>query len=158
MISAADVMFEIARDGDARSIKVVKQKEGLDDVEFGFRLITTVLGTTELTEEDVAEGITEGDPITSCYVEYCAIDVPEKDRKLSVNQQYIIDIARKSFEDAWFNADNFLDFCMECYEDDTGFANKQDKSNKKLSFKRVIKDPKMFEKHPDNQLQIRIKL
>lgn len=57
--AAADTELEITRDGDARAIKVSKQKDGEDGRFWRFKLKPIDLGTDQ-----------DGDPITSCIVEY----------------------------------------------------------------------------------------
>jgi AAA domain len=56
--SAMDACLAVSRDGDRRSFKVAKSREGIDGEEQAFKLVPVELG------EDA-----DGDPITSCVVE-----------------------------------------------------------------------------------------
>jgi hypothetical protein len=56
---AMDCELEIQRDGDQRTLRVSKQKDGEDGAGWGFRLNQVSLGTD-----------LDGDPITSCVVEW----------------------------------------------------------------------------------------
>ena len=60
--AGADTEIEISREGDVRKIRVSKQKDGLDGIELGFRLVTVPLGIDE-----------DGDVIDSCVVEEAEI-------------------------------------------------------------------------------------
>lgn len=62
--AALDTIIEVTRDGDRRSWKLIKSKDGVDGIEHPFRLDVVELGTDD-----------DGDPITSCVV------VPEMDAK-----------------------------------------------------------------------------
>lgn len=55
--AAADAELEVARNDNDRALKVSKQKDGEEGQEYGFQLVTIVLGHDE-----------DGDPITSCAV------------------------------------------------------------------------------------------
>lgn len=55
----SDLVLEVNRAQDMRSVTVMKVKDGQDGEEFGFKLNTVVLGQDE-----------DGDDITSCTVEY----------------------------------------------------------------------------------------
>lgn len=55
----SDLVLEVNRAQDLRSVTVAKVKDGQDGEEFGFKLNTVVLGQDE-----------DGDDITSCTVEY----------------------------------------------------------------------------------------
>lgn len=55
----SDLVLEVNRAQDLRSVTVMKVKDGQDGEEFGFKLNTVVLGQDE-----------DGDDITSCTVEY----------------------------------------------------------------------------------------
>lgn len=57
--AACDVELEVLRNGNQRSFKVSKSKDGRDGDEVAFKLNTVVLGEDE-----------DGDDITSCVVEY----------------------------------------------------------------------------------------
>lgn len=57
LFAALDVVMEITREGDARSWKIAKNKDGKETDDFGFELAPVVIG------EDY-----EGDEITSCVV------------------------------------------------------------------------------------------
>jgi putative DNA primase/helicase len=65
LFAALDVVMEITRDGDVRSWKIAKNKDGKETDDFGFELAPVVIG------EDY-----EGDEITSCVVR--AMDLPEQ--------------------------------------------------------------------------------
>lgn len=54
---AADAELEVIREGEARMLRVSKQKDGEDGLKFGFGLEIVTLGLDE-----------DGDPITSCVV------------------------------------------------------------------------------------------
>jgi hypothetical protein len=58
---AADCMLEVVRFNDQREVVVQKLKNSPDGARFGFRLETVVVDTDE-----------DGDPVTSCVVEYVA--------------------------------------------------------------------------------------
>jgi hypothetical protein len=55
----SDLVLEVNRAQDLRSVTVMKVKDGQDGEEFGFKLNTVVLGQDE-----------DGDDITSCTVDY----------------------------------------------------------------------------------------
>jgi hypothetical protein len=57
--AAMDCELEIARDGEQRSLRVSKQKDGEDGIGWGFRLVQVELG------QDI-----DGDPVTSCVVQW----------------------------------------------------------------------------------------
>ena len=57
--AAADTELEVTRDGNARWIRVSKQKDGMEGLSFPFRLQDVQLGVDE-----------DGDPITSCVLEF----------------------------------------------------------------------------------------
>lgn len=67
--AAADAEIEIVRAGDDRAATVSKMKDGEDGLEFGFKLVTVVLGTNA-----------RGKEITSCVVEHTQT-VPKAERK-----------------------------------------------------------------------------
>ena len=56
--AALDAVVEVTRDGEARSWRLAKSKDGADGQAHGFRLATLALGTDA-----------EGEPVTSCVVE-----------------------------------------------------------------------------------------
>lgn len=87
---AADAMFEISREGDYRSIKVTKQKDGEETGVKGFKLRSVHLGFEELSDLDIGEGVETGKEITSCVIEYC--DAPLKDEALGENQKAILEV------------------------------------------------------------------
>lgn len=64
--AAADVELEVMRVDDDRCISVTKQKDGEDGSEFGFRLLTVVVGVDS-----------DGEDITSCVVEHHDDPMPE---------------------------------------------------------------------------------
>lgn len=69
LAAAADVSIEVMRfDSGDRMATVVKQKDGADGAEFGFRLAPVVLGLDEDAEE-----------VTSCVLEH--ITAPSKERR-----------------------------------------------------------------------------
>jgi hypothetical protein len=63
---AMDGCLEVSRDGDHRSFKVAKSRDGVDGESQAFRLVSVELGTDD-----------DGDPITSCVVE------PDDQRSMS---------------------------------------------------------------------------
>lgn len=66
LFAACDVVMEVARDGDARTWKIAKNKDGRDSETFGFELADVQIG------EDI-----DGDAVTSCVVRQ--VDAPEVD-------------------------------------------------------------------------------
>lgn len=74
---AIDVEMEVKRDKDSdqRSITTSKQKDGEDNISYGFKLRTVVMGQDE-----------DGDDITSCVVEYNNAGPVQKPKKLGTNQ------------------------------------------------------------------------
>lgn len=66
--AAMDCELEITREGEARVLRVSKQKDGEDGLAFAFRLQTVDMGV------DV-----DGDPITSCVVQW--VDMPATQRR-----------------------------------------------------------------------------
>ncbi|HJV28679.1 MAG TPA: AAA family ATPase [Aromatoleum sp.] len=58
LFAALDAVIEVTRDGDQRTWRVAKSKDGQDGTAHPFRLVTVLLGTDP-----------DGDPITSCVVE-----------------------------------------------------------------------------------------
>lgn len=67
--AAADTEIEVLRDGDHRSIRVSKQKDGEEGREMPFKLLPVALGLDD-----------DGDDITSCVVEH-AEHVPTHQRR-----------------------------------------------------------------------------
>ncbi len=65
--AAADVELEVCRVNDARSVSITKQKDGDDGAEFGFSLMSVVIGVD-----------TDGNDITSCVVDHNNEPLPEK--------------------------------------------------------------------------------
>jgi len=63
--AAADAELEIARNGDVRAMRTSKQKDGEDNVVWGFKLDTVNIGMDE-----------DGDIITSCVVREAANGMP----------------------------------------------------------------------------------
>jgi len=61
--AAADLELEITRNGDFRTVRVAKMKDGHDDEQWVFKLQEVVVGVDE-----------DGDPVSSCIVEH--IDTP----------------------------------------------------------------------------------
>lgn len=57
LLGAVDVALEVKRDGDVRSVRVVKSKDGRDGDEHGFALDVVDLGMDA-----------DGDPVTTCMV------------------------------------------------------------------------------------------
>lgn len=57
LFAAMDAVIEVSRDGDSRSWKVAKSKDGIDGEAHQFRLQVEVVGTEET-----------GEPVTSCVV------------------------------------------------------------------------------------------
>ncbi|SIQ11291.1 Primase C terminal 2 (PriCT-2) [Aromatoleum tolulyticum] len=58
LFAALDVVIEVTREGDQRTWRVAKSKDGQDGTAHPFRLVTVNLGTDA-----------DGDPVTSCIVE-----------------------------------------------------------------------------------------
>ena len=65
-LGAADTMLEIRRNADERVLTVTKQKDGVEGLEFGFKLNVMVLGKDE-----------DGDEYTSCVVVPANVTVTE---------------------------------------------------------------------------------
>ena len=76
--AAADAILEVSRNGKARNIKVFKQKEGEDGIEFGMTLLPV-----EVSWDD------DDRVISSCVVEYCAPVTKKKDRVRGVIESAI---------------------------------------------------------------------
>ena len=70
--AAADVELEVTRLEDYRELTVTKLKDGQDGAQFGFKLDTVALWDDE-----------DGDPVSSCVVEYHAQGVKRPRAKLS---------------------------------------------------------------------------
>jgi len=86
---AADVQIEVVRSGADRTIRIDKQKDGMDGGEFGFRLRTVVVGQDE-----------DGDDVTSCVIEHTAA-VPKNQRKKEPKgdkQKLVMRMARELVE------------------------------------------------------------
>ena len=80
--AAADAEIEILREGDARSIRLSKNKDGEDGLLWGFALDIVQLGV----DEDL-------DPITSCVVVEAEIPVGGvSDRKLGKNEKVVVEV------------------------------------------------------------------
>jgi hypothetical protein len=62
--AAADSELEVTRDGQARAVRVSKQKDGEDGLQQHFELVEVALGQDE-----------DGDPVTSCVVGF--VEAPE---------------------------------------------------------------------------------
>ncbi len=69
LFAALDAVVEVSRDGEARTWKVAKSKDGADGIEHAFRLNVVQLGVDE-----------DGDPISSCVVEPCASETKKAKR------------------------------------------------------------------------------
>lgn len=55
--AAADAELEVVRDDNQRMLRITKQKDGIDDLKFGFELEVVVMGMDE-----------DGEPVTSCVI------------------------------------------------------------------------------------------
>lgn len=83
--AAADAEIEILREGNVRSIRLSKNKDGEDGLLWGFALDTVQLGV----DEDL-------DPITSCVVVEADIPVGGvSDRKLGVVEKVVNDVIQE---------------------------------------------------------------
>lgn len=98
----SDVVYEVTRFDENRVLKVVKQKDGLDGMEYGFKLLPVILGTDP-----------DGDPVTSCAVEYGAVERVSKKRVFHKNQKVVADALSTFSEGAWTTVDSLLNLCME---------------------------------------------
>ena len=75
-LGAAESMLEIRRNGDDRVMTTVKQKDGVEGLEFGFKLNVVKLGSDE-----------DGDDITSCVV--LAANVTTKEVNMGKNEKLL---------------------------------------------------------------------
>ena len=153
MLAAADVMFEVTRKGDARAISIAKQKDGEDEKAFGFRLVTVPVGVTELSERDIEENKTEGDLITSCYVEYCDI-LPSSDGnnlKVGAIQQLVLDALTEA-NGAWKTQKEIIETCIAQIQLKDGV-----RDNRKTNVQRAIKDGmnRLWEENENHQIRVR---
>lgn len=119
--AAADVVLEVSRFEDERSVKVVKSKDDLDGKEYGFSLDPIVLDFDE-----------DGDPITSCTVSYHK--AVKKRKKLSENQQAIVDVLNNFDKDSWVSIKHVMDLYMEEFAK----HNSDPKGNQRTTLKRSI--------------------
>jgi hypothetical protein len=83
--AAADAELEIVRDGNARAIRLSKNKDGEDGLQWGFALDIVQLGV----DEDL-------DPVTSCVVVEADIPVGGvSDRKLGAVEKVVNDVIQE---------------------------------------------------------------
>lgn len=85
MRAACDAEFQVSQEGDERAVRVTKQKDGEEGLEFGFKLRVIEIGEDE-----------DGESITSCAVREAEITKPMKAVKLSDSQQFILEVFDKS--------------------------------------------------------------
>lgn len=83
--AAADAEIEITRNGDFRTIRVSKMKDGMDSQTWTFKLNPVLLGLDA-----------DGDEITSCVVEFVdpPIELKGTEASLGVRQRELLDLAR----------------------------------------------------------------
>jgi len=88
LFAAMDAVIEVARDGDSRSWRVAKSKDGMDGEAHQFRLQIEVLGTEET-----------GEAITSCVVvrDTAVIDIQVTKLPSGTNQKLVFDAIRPMF-------------------------------------------------------------
>jgi KaiC/GvpD/RAD55 family RecA-like ATPase len=82
--AAADAQIQVTREGDFRTVKIEKMKDGSDGKEWTFKLSPVVLGIDD-----------DGDEITSCVIEF--VDPPEPAARaevLGARQRMIVDLVR----------------------------------------------------------------
>jgi hypothetical protein len=83
--AAADAEIEVTRDGDARQLRVSKQKDAEDGAEFGFKLVPVILGMDE-----------DGDAISSCIVEEAdPIQKASKGRALGKVEKLVVEVVNE---------------------------------------------------------------
>lgn len=100
--AAADVMIEVSRFDEERRIKVIKQKDGTDGAEYGFKLLSVYLGDDE-----------DGDDITSCVVEYHPFVKPVKIPELKSNQKVVFEVLSEFSPESWATINNVIELCMD---------------------------------------------
>ena len=83
--AAADAEIEVTRDGDNRAVRVRKQKDGEDGLEFGFKLTQVLLGLDE-----------DGDAITSCVVEEAELSAKTgKGKPLGKVEKIVVEVVNE---------------------------------------------------------------
>lgn len=75
LFAALDAVVEVVRDGDNRTWRIGKSKDGADGAEHAFRLDVVPLGDDE-----------DGDPVSSCVVVQCD-QQPQKAKRLTAAQR-----------------------------------------------------------------------
>lgn len=83
--AAADAEIEVTRNGDFRTIRVSKMKDGQDSQQWTFKLNTVLLGIDD-----------DGDEVTSCTVEFVdpPVEVKSAEAGLGVRQKIVLNLAR----------------------------------------------------------------
>jgi hypothetical protein len=100
--AAADVVIEVMRYDVERCIKVIKQKDGIDGMEYGFSLIPIYLGTDE-----------DGDDVTSCIVDYHPVVKSAKKPQLKSFQKLVFDVVMEFTPMSWISINNVIDLTIE---------------------------------------------
>jgi energy-coupling factor transporter ATP-binding protein EcfA2 len=82
--AAADAELEVIRSPAGRSMRTAKQKDGADDLEWGFALETVELGMDE-----------DGDPITSCIVVDAQVPSAKVLRTMGPKEQIVNEVIQE---------------------------------------------------------------
>lgn len=86
--AALDGTIIVSRNGDSRSIKLDKVKDGADGAEHGFRLEVVKIGTDD-----------DGDDISSCVVIPDDANAPNKSERLTPIQEFAFKMFNKAFSE-----------------------------------------------------------
>jgi hypothetical protein len=83
--AAADAQIQVTREGDFRTVKIEKMKDGSDGKEWTFKLSPVLLGMDE-----------DGDEITSCVIEFVEPPVQQQSTEggLGVRQRTVLNLVR----------------------------------------------------------------
>lgn len=102
--AAADAEIEVTRDGDFRTIRVSKLKDGQDSQQWTFKLNPVLLGIDD-----------DGDEITSCVLEFVdpPVEVASKESGLGVRQRIVLDLARDIEAQGECHVSKLLDAAVE---------------------------------------------
>lgn len=138
--AAADVVLEVSRVENSGILKIVKQKDGDPGFETGFKLLPVPVGVDE-----------EGDEITSCVVQYGAVE--QKKRKLQSNQRIIYEAMLTFTPGSWVTEKQLFALYLE--DEEIENSDRED-WRKKAHFKTAIKSLLIdqIEKNDNNEYRI----
>ncbi len=106
LAGAADAILTVNRRGDARALKVTKQKDGQDGGEFGFRLQVVAVGFDS-----------DGDAVESCVVVDAALPKPLKKLPVDKWQKPVTEFVLSRFEEGYssISLEDVIDGCIDAH-------------------------------------------